>query len=336
MTQSAEIRGGASTAGESGQEDLRRRVNRCYGGEVRWNESLAGYTTLRVGGPAAAVVMPATVEELAGLIRGLEGVPWWVIGRGSNILVPDEGLAGVVIVMDRNLTAITVIESRDDTVLVRVQAGCGLAPLIRWTVEQGFSGLEFACGIPGTVGGAVIMNAGAWGREISEVIRSLTVMDRSGELAEIAATDAAFSYRKSSGLDRLIVVDAVFRLMVKEPETVDQACQDALRKRMARQPLRCHSAGSFFRNPADEPAGRLIERAGLKGYRIGGAIVSEKHANFIVNTGSASAADIYALMREIQKRVYDISGIMLEPEVRLLGRWSTESQKRDRAASSDS
>ncbi len=291
-----------------------------FDGEVRWQEPMARHTTLGVGGPALVLVQPRSVEAVTSLVRALERIPWWVVGRGSNLLVPDEGLPGVVVLLGRPLSRITVLAADERCVRVRVQAGCTLARLIRWCVEQGFAGLEFLAGVPGTVGGAVAMNAGAWGQEIAGRLESLLLMAPDGTLLERPASDVGFAYRQAS-LGGGVVLEAVFRLSLADPATVDSACQAFLQRRLASQPLQAASAGSFFRNPAGEPAGRLIERAGLKGMSVGGARVSEKHANFIVNTGSATAADIHALMRLVQRRVAEICGVVLDPEVRLLGTW---------------
>ncbi len=291
-----------------------------FDGDVRWWEPLATYTTLGVGGPALALVLPRSVEAITSLVRALGAIPWWVVGRGSNLLVPDEGLPGVVILLGRSLSRITVLAADEHQVRVRVQAGCSLARLIRWCVEQGFAGLEFLAGVPGTVGGAVAMNAGAWGREIGERLESLLLMTPDGALQERSAADIGFAYRHAA-LAGAVVLEAVFRLRLGDPATVDDACQAFLQRRLAKQPLQAASAGSFFKNPAGTPAGQLIERAGLKGVSVGGAKVSEKHANFIVNTGGATAADIHALMQLVQRRVAEVCGVMLEPEVRLLGAW---------------
>lgn len=316
---------------------LQEQIASFWSGEVLWHRDMAPFTTFRVGGPAMGIVFPDDRDSLGRLVRGLEEirVPWWVIGRGSNILVPDAGLPGIVIVIGKNFSNIDVLErfpsegeqagdQREHVparAIVRVEAGCRLAKLVRWGVENSFSGFEFAAGIPGSIGGAVVMNAGAWGREISELLLEVTVMDRQGIFSVLKAEDLIFGYRRCRTLDDLTVVDATFAVEEGDQYVIDAACQVFIRKRLEKQPLQTASAGSFFKNPSQEPAGRLIEKAGLKGYRIGGAMVSEKHANFIVNIGNASALDIYTLMTFIQTRVYDLSGIMLEPEVRLLGVW---------------
>ena len=302
------------------EERRLRRVLAGFDGEVRWHEPLAAYTTLGVGGPATVVALPRSVTTVSELVRALGGIPWWVIGRGSNLLVPDTGLDGVVIVLGRPLSRITVLGADERQVRVRVQAGCSLARLIRWCVDQGFAGIEFLSGVPGTVGGAVAMNAGAWGGEIGERVESLLVMAPDGTLETRRAAEIGFAYRRTA-LAGGIVLEAVLRLRLAEPEVVDRACQEFLHRRLASQPLQAASAGSFFKNPAGDPAGRLIERAGMKGFTVGGAKVSEKHANFIVNTGTATAADIHALMLAVQQRVAEVSGVMLEPEVRFLGDW---------------
>ncbi|MEW6427089.1 MAG: UDP-N-acetylmuramate dehydrogenase [Thermodesulfobacteriota bacterium] len=291
----------------------------CPGCRIAVDEPLAPYTTFRVGGPAWAVVEPVSAASLAALVTGLgeRQIPWWILGRGSNVLVADGGLAGVAIVLGRDFAAITPVAGQRHQ--LRVQAGCSLARLLRYCQEHGLGGLEFAAGIPGTVGGAVKMNAGAWGREIGALVTELTVMDSQGGCATIAAVQAGFAYRQSIGLGGRIVVEAVLEFTPRSRELIDAECQAAISGRLERQPLQVASAGSFFRNPAGHAAGRLIEQAGLKGLAVGGAMVSEKHANFIVNTGTATCGDILDLMRLVQKKVYLQTGIMLEPEVHLLG-----------------
>ncbi|MEA1935066.1 MAG: UDP-N-acetylmuramate dehydrogenase [Thermodesulfobacteriota bacterium] len=301
-------------------------------GEVLLGHPMSDFSTLRVGGPADAVVLPKTRHELSSLISGLHmnSVPFWVIGRGSNILVPDKGLPGVVIVLGTNFSKIEIVNSEKSCQYVRIEAGCSLARLVGWCVEHELTGLEFTCGIPGSVGGAVATNAGAWGKEIKEVVSSVTLMDEKGELFARERGRIYFLYRhcdlgRSLGhpegcAGTVLVVDSVFRLEMGERGKIEDLCRQVARRRRESQPQGVAGAGSFFKNPGDDQAaGRLIEEAGLKGVRAGGAQVSMFHANFIVNTGDATGRDIFDLMHLVQEKVWNRSGIMLEPEIRILG-----------------
>lgn len=287
------------------------------------------YSTLGVGGCADAVVFPRSSGEVAKLVRALSehAVPWSVIGRGSNIVVSDQGIAGVVLILGRQFASIADQGQTEDSVSGRhqhrvfVEAGCSLTSLIGWCVDQGLSGLESLVGIPASIGGAISMNAGAWGHEISEVLESVTVITREGNVVQRTVSADDFEYRrwKSRGDD--IVVDGVFRLVSRSRMEIEERCRGYLQKRKEKQPQGVASAGSFFKNPPGHAAGRLIEEAGMKGYRVGGAMVSEKHANFLVNTGTATASDFLNLMRVVQEKVRDNSGIALQPEVKFVGRW---------------
>lgn len=276
--------------------------------------------TLRAGGPARALVVPEGRRRLADLLVALEkvGAPWRVVGRGSNILVPDSGYDGVIILLGRNLSTITRLPDEGEDVRVRAEAGCGLMRLVSWCAQQGLSGLEFAAGIPGSVGGAVAMNAGAWGGEIAHCLTALTLLAPSGELLARPRTELAVAYRRID-TEGMIVVEAEFLLRKDAPGDVAGRGRELLARRGARQPRGVASAGSFFKNPADMPAaGRLIEEAGLKGTRIGGAEVSQVHANFFVNTGGATARDFLDLMALVQQTVQKQFGVWLEPEVHIL------------------
>ena len=289
-------------------------------GKVMWDCPLARYTTLRVGGPAEAVVFAESDADLARLLEWLraENIPRNIIGGGSNILVPDHGLTGVVVMLGRGLAEIETIGGEDDHVLVRAGAGCRLAGLLKYCTDRAFSGLEFMVGIPGSIGGAIVMNAGCWGKEISDVLHSVTMLDPTGKLIQTERDKLDFSYRQWGGGRESVIVAAVFALVKGDIKTIKAACRKYLQQRKEKQPQHMASAGSFFKNPPGRAAGGLIEEAGLKGHRIGGAMVSPEHANFIVNTGTATAGDILALMRKVQSAVFDRSGIMLEPEVQIL------------------
>ncbi|MEW6501695.1 MAG: UDP-N-acetylmuramate dehydrogenase [Thermodesulfobacteriota bacterium] len=286
-------------------------------GEIRWDAPLAGFTTLRVGGPAAGVAMPATTAELVSLLALLRahGVPWRVIGRGSNLLVADRGYNGVVIVLDRRFGA---IEAQGPTT-VRVEAGCGLAKLLQWCVGRELAGLEFLAGIPGSVGGALAMNAGAWGPEIADYVGALELLDANGALRRVARRELAFAYRHLALPPGNIIVAGIFSLAAGNGKESEARMADYVAARKAKQPKGVANAGSFFKNPPGDAAGRLIEQAELKGTAVGGAMVSPVHANFLINTGSATAADFLALMRLVQERVTARFGVQLEPEVHLLG-----------------
>ncbi|MBU0730698.1 MAG: UDP-N-acetylmuramate dehydrogenase [Proteobacteria bacterium] len=284
-------------------------------GRVEWDHPLASYATLNVGGPAKAVVFPEDIEALAGLIRALgeNGINWRVIGRGSNILVPDRGYDGVVIILGQELSAITMLADNDRR-LVRAEAGASLAKLLTWTSEKELSGLEFVAGIPGTVGGAIVMNAGAHGKEVSDVLATVTIIEASGAVKELRRKDVVFQYRGWGRKDE-IVVAGTFALVKGQRRHIDEECRRFQRQRRESQPQGVASAGSFFKNPPTQAAGYLIEKAGLKGVSFGGAQVSEKHANFIINSGKATTRDIIKLMRHVQEKVLAMSGVRLEPEV---------------------
>ncbi|MCB2180668.1 MAG: UDP-N-acetylmuramate dehydrogenase [Desulfobulbaceae bacterium] len=293
-----------------------------WSGEVVWNGCMAEYTTLKVGGNADAIVFPMGRNELSLLIQGVRkiNVTWIILGKGSNVLVPDEGIRGVVIVLGRNFAEIERIKSNNDSVSVRVEAGCSLASLVKWATKHGLSGLEFASGIPGTVGGAIVMNAGAWQREMKDVLSQVTIMDVRGCFRATKAKDMDFTYRSWGQGRGKVAVEGVFQLKKDDPGRVSERCKEYIRLRKERQPYKMASAGSFFKNPKDsEPAGKLIEDAGLKGLKVGGAMVSPIHANFIVNTGKATARDIIELMHVVQEKVQKKFGVGLEPEVKILG-----------------
>ncbi len=292
-----------------------------WSGEVLWNEAMAKFTTYRVGGRAEAIIFPVGMSELAQLLKGIKrlNIPCRLIGGGSNILVADEGLPGITLILGRRFTDIAVVREVDDRVYVKVEAGCSLGRLVSWCKEQGLSGMEFAAGIPGTVGGALVMNAGAWGSEISQVVSSVTVMDENGDFEIKDVEDFQYSYRSWGEEAGCLAVEGVFLLQRADKAAVKKMCQGLVASRKERQPREA-SCGSFFKNPArGKTAGQLIDGAGLKGVRVGGAMVSEQHANFLVNTGTASAHDLVMLMQLVQKEVKQRFGVFLEPEVKLLG-----------------
>jgi UDP-N-acetylmuramate dehydrogenase len=234
-------------------------------------------------------------------------------------LVADAGYDGVIVMLGRKFAAIEQrAGKKSGETRVRVEVGCSLMKLVNWCAAQGLEGLEFAAGIPGSVGGAVVMNAGAWGREMSEVLSAVTFLRTSGELVERKKADLAFSYRHLE-TEGMVAVAAEFSLQAGDRQAIEKRGAQLLRDRKEKQPQGLANAGSFFKNPAGlPPAGKLIQDAGLKGLTVGGAQVSEVHANFLVNTGSATAQDFLDLMRLVQEKVFERFGVRLEPEVHLL------------------
>jgi len=287
---------------------------------------MSQYSTLKVGGPAEAIISVTGVEELKLLVAWLKenDIDWWVVGRGSNILVSDHGLSGVVIVLEDTFTSIEVLSKQPGqnkkNTLIRTGGGCLLSKAVNYCTANSLSGLEFAVGIPGSIGGAVVMNAGAWGHEIGNLVDSVTLMDNQGKIFIKQGKDLGFSYRGWGVESNAVLLYANLQLIIGSREEIKASCRKYQELRKKKQPLTEPSAGSFFKNPPELSAGRLIDEAGLKGHAIGGAKISEKHANFIVNTGNASATEILALMYLVQDTVHKKFGIRLEPEVRILGK----------------
>ncbi len=301
---------------------LREMLSCCWTGSVAWGEPLSRWSTLRVGGPARAMVRPGDSEAVRRLIMGCEeaGLPCLVIGGGSNLLVSDAGFSGLVLALGRDFSAISECGiDQDGLSLVEVQAGCSLARLLAWSQRRGLSGLEFSVGIPGSVGGAVMMNAGAWGREIKDVLSGLQLVLPGGVAENRERRALEFSYRRWFAPAGALVLSATFALTPGAPAEIKALCRQYMRARRDKQPHGVASAGSFFKNPPGDYAGRLIEAAGLKGLTVGGAAVSKVHANFLVNTGRATAAEMLTLMRLVQEKVMAGYGVWLEPEVRIIG-----------------
>jgi len=287
-------------------------------GPVRRAEPLARHTTYRIGGPAALFVECATVADLstATAILAAENIEWTVLGKGSNVLASDEGYTGAVIVLGRDFKRHSV-----DGDHLRTGAGVILAAVVQDAFKLGLSGLEFAVGVPGTVGGALAMNAGSRDEWIGSIVESVTVFKPGVGLVGVRGPEIAWEYRRSDLPARGIIVEAVLRVTGSDQVGIRRSMEASLRRRKRSQPLNMPSAGSVFVNPDGDSAGRLIEKAGLKGTKVGGAMVSEVHANFIVNAGGARAADVVALVRLIRETVKDANGIELRPEIRFLGQF---------------
>ena len=281
-----------------------------------FNESMAKHTSFRIGGEAEVMAFPKNREELAELLKVsvlLDTKPA-ILGAGTNVLAPDEGLQGLVICLK---DALDGMERLDET-HIRVMAGVTMTRTAMFAAGLGLSGLEFAHGIPGSVGGGVYMNAGAYGGEICQVCEQVEVMDFQGNLSVWDNAQMGFSYRHSLLQERqAIVVSALFRLEKKDPRQIRDCMKELMAKRSASQPLDLPSAGSAFKRPQGGYAAALIDQAGLRGYRVGGAAIAQKHAGFAVNLGGATARDVRQLLEQVSEIVYEKSGIRLEPEIRI-------------------
>lgn len=306
---------------------MRSELAEIWTGTIHWDVAMADYCTFQTGGNVDALLAVSTREELVTLIKWLDEneVAWRVIGRGSNILVQSQGFKGVVLILGGEFNAVEAMnapENPEQKIRIRVGAGCSVGRLVGWCCQNEVSGTEFLVGIPGSVGGAVHMNAGAWGKEIGEYIESVTFISRAGEIVEMSRDDLEFTYRhlqcRSDIGENPIIIESVLKLTSGRQREILARCREHMDSRRDKQPLGTASAGSFFKNPTGDSAGRLIDAAGLKGLRKGNAMVSDKHANFIVNTGQATPDDIVDLMKEVQQKVYLHSGVRLEPEVHIL------------------
>lgn len=304
------------------QPALKRKLGELTTSPVKWDCPLAGYTSFMIGGPADAIVVVEQEEELSLLVSFLqeEEVDWCVIGKGTNLLVSDDGFCGVVIVLGRGFQEID-FSYVGENIALTVGGATGLSKLSQQCVEKGLSGLEFASGIPGTVGGAVIMNAGAWGSEMSDVITSVEAITASGKKS-YKEKELNFGYRcwnnHVQSKELMVVTKIGMRLSKGDRNSMVEACSDYRKKRFQSQPQRVANAGSVFKNPPGDSAGRLIEASGLKGFQVGGATVSTVHANFIVNKGEATAADVRELMETITNKVKTDSNIELVPEIHFI------------------
>ena len=284
--------------------------------ELRSAEPMSAHTSFRIGGPAEVMAMPKNTEELSELLilaKAYNIIPR-ILGAGTNVLAPDEGLQELVICLKDCLDGMELLEDH----CLRVFAGVTMTRAAVFAANHGLAGLEFAHGIPGTVGGGVYMNAGAYGGEICMVCKSVDVMDFDGRLTTVPVEDMGFSYRHSRLEEEGgIVVSADFALTPDSPDAIRGRMQELMAKRKNSQPLDLPSAGSAFKRPVGGYAAALIDEAGLKGYRIGGAAVSAKHAGFVVNLENATAGDVRALLSSVSDIVFERSGIRLEPEVRI-------------------
>jgi len=309
---------------------------------IKANEELAQYTTFRIGGPADYMVSPTKVEDIKKVILLCqeEKVPYYVIGKGSNLLVGDKGFRGVIIKISDNFTGIQMVskdseeynqiirinedlelDSKDTSFhIMKAKAGISLAQMATEVLNHSLTGFEFASGIPGTLGGAVAMNAGAYGGEIKDCILTATVMDQEGNIEILGRNELELGYRTSIVQTKgLIVLEATFGFYLGEKEEINGLMKELNQKRRDKQPLEYPSAGSTFKRPVGYYAGKLIMDSGLRGYRVGGAMVSEKHCGFVINSEHATAQDVLSLIRDVQRIVDEKFQVKMEPEVRIIG-----------------
>lgn len=293
--------------------------------QIMIEEPLAKHTTFQIGGPADYLVLPDSIPQVSSLVKlcNKENMPFYILGKGSNLLVSDNGYRGLIIKIGQEFSQITVEES-DTTIagkyLVKAQAGIMLSKMANEIAEHSLEGFEFASGIPGTLGGAVTMNAGAYGGEMKDSIVGVVVADSSGNVLELNKEELKLGYRRSIIQDNhYIVLEAAFAFSKGEKEEIRNKMNDLNARRKEKQPLEFPSAGSTFKRPEGYFAGKLIMDAGLSGFKVGNAQVSEKHCGFVINIGGASASEVRALINEVITIVDHKFGVMLEPEVKLLG-----------------
>ena len=286
------------------------------------DEPMKRHTTFRIGGPADFFLLPSTVDEVRGILEICreEELPYFILGNGSNLLVSDEGFRGMIIQIGKNFQAISV----KDTV-IEVQAGALLSRTARAAWNAGLTGFEFAAGIPGSVGGAVAMNAGAYGGEVKDVLLDAEVLTQEGEFLTLTGEELDLSYRHSCIFEKnYVVLSARFSFEKGESDKIKARMDELAKARREKQPLEFPSAGSTFKRPEGYFAGKLIQDAGLKGYTVGGAQVSEKHSGFVVNRGGATAEEVAFLIKQVQKKVMKQFNVMMQPEVRFVGFADTE------------
>lgn len=301
-------------------ERQKEELVRLAGKQVQFDCLMAPYTTFRVGGKVDGLYEAKEPGNLRRIISyaNEEHIPYLIVGKGSNLLVKDEGIEGLAILLWGSLA--TIEQDKTDDLTIFAGAGLTIPELLRYCRESGFGGLEFLAGIPGTVGGAVAMNAGAFGKEIGTFVLNMHVITQGGDVVIKDSSQLKFSYRQLEIERGSVIIRVSLRLERESGEIVAERIAGCLKKRKESQPLAYPSAGSVFKNPQNDYAGRLVENVGLKGKRIGGAMISDKHANFIVNTGGAKAEDILALLCLARKKVRNETGVELVPEIQVVGR----------------
>jgi UDP-N-acetylmuramate dehydrogenase len=296
--------------------DYREEVRRLIKGKVLFNVPMKRFTSMKVGGPVDGLIFPRNVGELKKVVRYArkKSIPVMILGKGTNMIVRDKGIRGWMISMMQGLKKI-----RAEGEVVEAEAGAPLQRLVQFSVQKGLTGVEPFYGIPGTVGGGLAMNAGAWGSELKDILLSMTLMKENGDIVERPRSKLRFSYRGLVLPSKWIILKGEFQLKKGKKKEMVERIKSYSEQRRKKQPLDYPSAGSVFKNPAGGRAGRWIEEAGLKGCQVGQAMVSERHANFIINLGNATATDVIHLMEWVEKRVFEERGVSLEREVKVVG-----------------
>lgn len=299
------------------EEIIKRLEQTVESDQFLREEPMKKHITFRVGGPAACFLTPSTKEQIREILHICqeEKTPYFILGNGSNLLVSDQGFDGVVLQVYKNMNQVTVEGEH-----LRVQAGALLSATARKALEAGLTGMEFAAGIPGTMGGAAVMNAGAYGGEMKDILESVTVLTPEGEQKELKNEELQLGYRTSVVKEKgYIVLEAVLSLKKGDPEAIKSRMDELKEQRVTKQPLEYPSAGSTFKRPEGYFVGKLIQDAGLRGYQVGGAQVSEKHCGFVINKENATAKDVVDLIHDVQRIVYEKFQVQLETEVKFLG-----------------
>jgi UDP-N-acetylmuramate dehydrogenase len=298
------------------QKDYKKWASGLIKGKVLFDAPMRQFTSMKVGGGTDCLFFPRNVEELAKVVRFArrKQIPFLILGKGTNLVVRDKGVRGWVINLTQGMKKIEI-----DGEIVEAEAGLSLQRLVHFSVQKGLTGLEPFSGIPGTVGGGLAMNAGAWGAELKDVLLSVTLMREDGEILRRSRSRLRFSYRGLGIPSSWIILKGRFQLKEGKREEILKRVASYLEMRKKKQPLDYPSAGSIFKNPKEGPAGKWIEEAGLKGFRIGRAMISERHANFIINLGRAKAEEVIRLMEFVEKKVYEERGISLQREVKVVG-----------------
>jgi UDP-N-acetylmuramate dehydrogenase len=306
--------------------DYKKEAQRLVRGRVLFDAPMRRFTSMRVGGPADSLIFPEDVDELKRVVLAARKrkVPVFILGKGTDLIVGDRGIRGWVISLTRGFKKV-----RCDGETIESEAGTTLSKLVQFSVQRGLTGLEPFFGIPGTVGGGLAMNAGAWGAEMKDLVLSVSSMQGDGEIVERSRSRLKFSYRNLALPPSSIILKARFQLKKGKKEEILKQVRSYSEIRRKTQPIDYPSAGSIFKNPKEGPAGKWIEEAGLKGLRIGQAMVSDLHANFIINLGKASAREVVGLMEEVERRVLEAKGISLEREVRVVGEWGKREERRE-------
>jgi UDP-N-acetylmuramate dehydrogenase len=298
------------------KRDYKKWATGLIEGRVLFDAPLRHFTSMKVGGPADTLLFPKNRDELKKVVRYArrKKIPLLILGKGTNLVVKDKGVRGWIVNLTQGMKKIEM-----EGEVVEAEAGSSLQRLVQFSVQKGLTGLEPFSGIPGTVGGGVAMNAGAWGAELKDVLLSVTFMKEDGEMTERPRSKLRFSYRGLAIPSSWIILKGRFGLKKGRKKEIRERVKSYLEMRKRKQPLDYPSAGSVFKNPKEGPAGKWIEESGLKGFRIGQAMVSERHANFIINLGKAKAEEVIRLMELVEKKVYEGKGISLEKEVKVVG-----------------